>query len=412
MADQSVLIGMETSVHNPQPYRLQPHVRVGHVLVLGAPTPAKDALLWNMMVQDIEAGAGLAVIDTTGRFADPLLDAIPAFRAHHTYSFRPFDPIRVPGFNPFQGIEPPARPRAAQDIMELFKAIWDLDYDRTPLLLDLLRSSARVLFDVPDATLLSLYALLTNAQYRQRMVQQCEDPLTRRFWSEFEAWPLRDQRDKPQPVLTRLRAFLSDPQLRNVLGQVNGSLSLERIVAKRQILLADVSRIELGSETSRLFACLLVTRLKAVLEARRSGWPFYIYLPEADQVHVAIAGALLSGRYAAAGVVASAQGIAGYRPGERTALLTPETLIAFRLGLDDARLVHSRFPIARSETSLPILEGNRLAVSDWRYELKAVARENTRHRRQRAAIQCRSRRVLGVSRQTIEGKIRRFLENI
>lgn len=402
---------METSVHNPQPYWLRPERRLGHFLVLGAPTPGHHALLWNMIVQDIELGAGVAVIDTTGRFADPLMDAIPAFRAHHTWQFQPFDQVCVPGFNPFRGVAASARPRAAQDIMELFKAIWDLDYDRTPLLLDLLRSSARVLFDVPDATLISLYALLTNSQYRQRLVAQCDDPLTRRFWAEFETWPLRDQRDKPQPVLTRLRAFLSDPQLRNVLGQVKGALSLERVVAERQILLADLSRIELGAETSRLFACLLATRLQSVLEARRTGWPFYIYLPEADQVHVAIVGRLLRGRYSAAGVVASAQGVGGLSACDRASLLTPETLVAFRLGLEDASLLQARFPIARSETTLPILAPDRLAVSDWRFELQALARSERSHG-QRATIAKRSAKGLGISRAKIEKKIGKFLERV
>jgi len=182
-------------------------------------------------------------------------------------------------------------------------------------------------------------------------------------------------------------------------------------VAERQILLADLSRTELGAETSRLFACLLATRLQTVLETRRSGWPFYIYLPEADQVHVAIAGRLLRGRYAAAGLVASVQGVSGLKAYDRSSLLSPETLVAFRLGIEDASLLQARFPIARSETSLPILSPDRLAVSDWRFELQGLAAMQSRHR-QRMAITKRSQRALGVSRVQIENKIGRFFEAV
>jgi len=287
-----------------------------------------------MMVQDIANGAGVGVIDVTGHYANQLLDAIPAHREHETYFFQPFDQPHVIGYNPFRGVPGAQRPRVAQDIMELFKAIWGLDYDRTPLLLDLLRSSVRVLLDCPGSTMLSLYALLTNADFRARTVMHCTEPLTRKLWVEFEAWDRRDKRDKPQPVLTRLRAFLSDPQLRNVLGQVSGALDLERVVRQRQIFLADLSRATLGAETSRLFGCLLATRLQSILAARSGGWPFYIYIPEAHLMHVEVAARILQSPLERGGAVVSLDQVAGYGPDIRANLLTPQTLLAFRMAAD------------------------------------------------------------------------------
>ncbi|OAO03275.1 hypothetical protein A8B75_10905 [Sphingomonadales bacterium EhC05] len=372
-------------------------------------TPEQGDFLWNMMVQDVANGAGLAIIDTTGNYARPLLDAIPAWRSHHTYYMRPSDQDRVVGFNPFRGIAEPDRSRVSQDIMELFKSIWDLDYDRTPLLLDLLRSSARLLLDSRDGTLLGMYALLTSDEYRRRLVQQCTDPLARRFWTEFDSWPAKDRRDKPQPVLTRLRAFLSDPVLRNVLGQVQGALDVERLVQRRQILLADLDRRELGPETARLFACLLATRLRSVLESRNGGWPFYIYLPAADQIHVAIIGRLVRDRYEAGGVVAGVNQVGSLLPEERANLLSAETLVTFRVATDDLKHVTPRFPLPGAERALPTLGEKRLAVSNYHRELALNSPLDARFR-QRDAIVQRSGRALCVPRQQIEQKIERFLE--
>ena len=51
----------------------------------------------------------------------------PLIGGHQTYIFQPFDQSRVIGYNPFRGVPSAQRPRVAQDIMELFKAIWGLD---------------------------------------------------------------------------------------------------------------------------------------------------------------------------------------------------------------------------------------------------------------------------------------------
>ena len=160
MADQAILMAQETATHAPRPWHLMPHERAGHVLVLGADGDAKQALLWNMMVQDIEAGAGVAVIDVTGRYAERLLDAIPASRANHTLHLQLNDQTRVPGFNPFHGVPEADRSRAAQGFMDLFVAIWQLSDDSHPLMLRLMRASARALLDSQEGTLLGMYACL------------------------------------------------------------------------------------------------------------------------------------------------------------------------------------------------------------------------------------------------------------
>lgn len=144
MADQAILIAQETAAHDPQPWYLSPHERSRHVLVLGADTQYRQDLLWNMMVQDIRAGAGVAVIDTAGQHADRLLDAIPGERQNDTLYFHLGDAKRTVSFNPFYGVPVADRSRAAQGLMALFVAIWSLSDDSHPLMLRLMRASSRI----------------------------------------------------------------------------------------------------------------------------------------------------------------------------------------------------------------------------------------------------------------------------
>lgn len=409
MDEPSPIYACDTAAHAAAPHTLSGATRRAHVLLCGVSPHHKPALLWNLILQDVEAGAGVAVIDLTGDFADPLLDHIPAARAHQTYRFAPDDPGYAVGFNPFAGVPEPARARTAQEIMELFRAIWGLDYERTPLLLDILRATARALLDWPESTLLSMYQLLVREEFRARVVARCTDPITRSFWREFERWPAADRRDKPQSVLTRLRAFLSDAHLRNGLGQVRGALDIERAVREGQVLLADFSADRLGGETAMLFGSLLASRLRVALSIAPPTRPFYTYIPECQLLHPGLSARFFAGAPYPGGATLSVSDLGGEPPAVRGALLRAGTLLTFRLGPDDVRHVAARFSLAQAETTLLSLPPDRLASTLHPYELAAVTAYRPR-RRQRDAIVRRSRAALAMPTAVIERKVRRFLE--
>ncbi|MEL7513709.1 MAG: hypothetical protein AAGK03_03785 [Pseudomonadota bacterium] len=409
--DQAVFVGEEVDASVSRPFRIRPNERSGHMLVVGADGRGKQSLMWNLMVQDIQKGAGVCVIDVTGNYAHALLDAIPASRTNETLYFHPGNQRRVVAFNPFFGIKEAERSRAAQSFMALFVAIWKLTDDSHPLMLRLMRASSRALLDSQEGTLLGMYALLTNANYRQRVVSECHDPMARRFWVDFETWDEKDKRDKPQPVLTRLEAFLSDPHLRCVLGQAKSTLDLDRVVAQRQVLVADLPRYELGAETARLFGSLLLTRMQNILEARPGGWPFYIYVPDVHHVHVALAARAITSQFKNAGVVTSVDQLASYDRDHQNGLLNAKRLVAFRLAPDDARKVAARFPIPKSEKSLMTLAENRLALSDWKHELNAVDMIPAKFGGRKHVLR-RSENILGVPRKPVERKISAFLDGL
>jgi len=411
MEKQAVLVAVDTANHNPRSHHLGAYDRSGHTLVFGTSLTHKPALLWNMMVQDISAGVGLCILDVTGDFATDLLSAVPNQRVHSTSYFQPLNDTVAIGFNPFRGVPAKARPRVAQDIMELFEVIWDLSYERTPLLLRLLRASTRVLLDWPESSFLSLYPFLTNSDYRRRALHYCEDPVISAFWEDFERWPARDKRDKIQPVMTRLEAFLSDPQLRNVLGQIKAELDVERIVRNGDVFIAGLSARKLGAETSRLFASLLAMRFRSALMGREGGWPFYIYLPEAHRVHARIAGKLLADTFAPGGAVVSVDQIGGYETNLRSGLLAADKLLAFRLAPDDVRYVMPRFPIAQAEDNLSTLAADHLVMSDHGYELKAIDPLPAPYLSGPKIIE-RSQDAFGVPRRPLERKIAQFFKGL
>jgi hypothetical protein len=62
-----------------------------HIYIIGKTGTGKSTLLRNMMIQDIEAGRGIGLIDPHGDLAAELLDCIPADRVRDVLYFNPAD---------------------------------------------------------------------------------------------------------------------------------------------------------------------------------------------------------------------------------------------------------------------------------------------------------------------------------
>ncbi len=398
-----------TSRHATEPQVLRGYLRPGHVLLMGADSPYKQALHWNLIVQDIEAGAGVAVIDTTGSFGPELLNQVPAHRLQETWWFAPANSYRSFGLNPLAGVAPDARSRAAQELVELFSAIWDLSHERTPLLIDLMRFTVRVLLDRKHVSMLAMYRFLTDTEFRRRSVSRCQDPLTRMFWRNFDQLSKRDQRDKVQSVLTRLHAFLGDPILRHSLAQPNARFDIPRLVRDGQVLVADVSRRTLGHETAVLFSCLLIFRLQLAMQSARAKVPFFFHLIGSAHLPQRIVARLLSSAYGQHGVVVECDQIGGEPASVRSGLLHAGVIICSRVGADDVRYLAPRFTVANIETELQATEPDQFLTTLSSYPLKGLAPHNAGVDRGQEIV-VRSERMLSVSQQEISQKVRRFFE--
>ena len=82
------------------PFVLDDEARRLHVALLGATGTGKSTLLANLIVSDLYAGRGLALIDPHGDLAEYIADNIPPDRINDVIYFDPADPDYALGFNP------------------------------------------------------------------------------------------------------------------------------------------------------------------------------------------------------------------------------------------------------------------------------------------------------------------------
>lgn len=90
---------------------------------------------------------------------------------------------------------------------------------------------------------MSIPLMLTNKSYRMRIVNKLEDYTIKRFWEqEFEVLEPKQMIEAISPILNKVGQFLSNPLLRNVLGQPKNPFSLRWIMDNHKILIVNLSK--------------------------------------------------------------------------------------------------------------------------------------------------------------------------
>jgi hypothetical protein len=160
MTEHILQLGVRNGWGNELPFGLERADRRQHVYIIGKSGTGKTTLLRNMIVQDIKAGHGVAVIDPHGDLAEELLDYIPPWRTDHVAYFNPNDHDFPIGLNLLQRVPQQQRHRVASGIISVFKSIWrDSWGPRTEYIL---YATVAALLDVENATLLGVQRMLSN----------------------------------------------------------------------------------------------------------------------------------------------------------------------------------------------------------------------------------------------------------
>jgi Type IV secretion-system coupling protein DNA-binding domain len=284
---QSNYPGMHT------PLRLTARDRLQHLHVIGPTGTGKSTLLTQMVLQDIEAGHGVVVVDPKGDFFVDILGRIPDGRADDVIVLDPAATARPVGFNILQSAhDEQSRELVVDHVIhiwhELYKEFWG------PRTEDVLRGALLSLINTRGAdgsvfTLVEVPELLTSASFRKYVIEQPGVPAgLDSFWSWYQGIKASDRLKIIGPILNKLRAATLRSPIRLMLGQSVG-LDLSRVLHERKVLLVPLSKGTLGAETAGLLGTLLLAALwQAILSRIRlpAGMrhPVFIYLDEAQDV--------------------------------------------------------------------------------------------------------------------------------
>ena len=409
-----------------RPFGLSVAERRQHVLLLGKTGVGKSTLLRNMIVQDIQAGRGCLFIDPHGDESERLLDFVPPWRTADLIYLDPTDLTYPIGFNLLEREPAEDRSLVASNIVSIFKHFWaDAWGARSEYLL--LCSVAAVL-DYPvgqgGVSLLAVQRLLSDADYRRRVVAYSRNQAVRTFWEhEFPTWAPQFAAQALSPIENKLGALLSSPATRLMLGQAESGLRLSEAMDAQKIIIARLPKGLLGEDTANLIGSLLVNAVQQAAMRRakiaeEERVDFVCYLDEfANFTTDSFANILSELRKYHVGFVLSGQFLAQQRPSVRAALIgNLGALVAFQLGHEDAGEL------------APILDPYGIEALTWLGRGQVAVRISTegnvavpfigetfpeigyRYAGRRPAVLAQSRRRYGTPRARVEARLERWGE--
>lgn len=341
----------ETNFRNQRwRFGIKPDDRRRHMYVVGSTGMGKSEFLKTMAIQDIEAGRGVAFIDPHGDSADDLLDYIPKERIKDIVYFDPGDLEYPIAFNVMEGTSFDYRHLVASGLVGVFKKIWGVEA-WSGRMEYILNNTILALLEYPESTLLGINRLMSNKDYRKKVVSVLKDPIVKAFWiEEFAKYADKFATEATAAIQNKVGQFASNNVIRNIIGQSKSKLDIRKIMDEGKILIANVSRGKIGEDASSLLGTLLITKIQLAAMSRvdtpeNQRKDFYLYVDEFQHFATeSFANILSEARKYHLSLVMAHQYIKQMEEPVMDAVFgNVGTIITFRVGAEDAEFLEKWF---------------------------------------------------------------------
>lgn len=281
-----VIVGVNCGFKPEETVFIPDEFRAQHAYIVGKTRQGKSVLMANMIIQDIQKGNGVGVIDPHGALIrEWILPRIPKERKDDVILFDPADEEYPIGFNMFHAETRLERRLVKNDIVVAFRRLFQ-DSSWGDNIATIIRTTVDTLLADNSRiySLLDVVNMINDEGFRYEVVERILDPFgaLRNFW--LELYPSY-QASTIGALKRRLFDVLGDPLIGNILGQQETTFNLRDAMDNRKIFLASLSKGILGEHISNVFGGLLVSKIQltALARAARSTEdlvPFYFYVDE------------------------------------------------------------------------------------------------------------------------------------
>ncbi|MGO9559413.1 MAG: type IV secretory system conjugative DNA transfer family protein, partial [Acidimicrobiales bacterium] len=413
------VVGDSNFPGDPRPLALDVQARLRHVHVLGPTGTGKSTLLMQMVLQDLDAGHGVVLLDPKGDLVQSVLERMPPKRRGDVIVLDPADTSRPVGLNPLESIDVDHAEVVVENLVGLFKSLYKNSWG--PRLDDILRAALLTLATAKGTTLCEVPLILTNPGYRRRLVGGLDDPVgLESFWGWYEGLSEPMRAEVVGPVLNKVRAFIMRARVRNIVGQSHPKLNLRDVLDGRKVLLVSLASGLLGDEAAALLGALVIAELWNATQGRAgqhsdSRRPVMAYLDEWQNfLHLPtpMASVLAEARGLGLGLVLAHQHL-GQLPTEaqHAVLANARSKVVFQLPAGDARLIARELGGVLTDDDLQGLGAYEVAAQLFADgTTQPVATATTRPMGQPTSsadeVRAASREHYGVAREDVEKQLR------
>jgi hypothetical protein len=287
-----VILGRNHHLGTATDIGLTAEERERHVFIVGGTGNGKTTLLKYAIIQDIRAGKGVAVIDPHGDLAQELLEHIPKERINDVIYFNPRDISYPVGLNLLElpeGLSDDELLRAkdfvAETVVSIMRKTFSDDGTGGHRIEYVLRNAVLTALTVKDATIFTIYDLLTDKNFRKPIVDKLEQDWLKNFWrNEFSKAGDYQQVKMMSGVTSKIGRYHASASAERVLEQPKSTINFDEILDGK-ILICNLPKGSIGEDTSEIFGISVLAKLqlaayRRIEQKRTERKPFYAYVDE------------------------------------------------------------------------------------------------------------------------------------
>lgn len=297
-------IGQNTYMGHRQPVFLSEQDRLQHTYVMGQTGTGKTTLLKTMILQDIEAGRGVAVVDPHGDLFRELLEKIPAHRIQDVVVLDPMDADFPVSLNLLECEREEDRYFVVREFRGIIERLITDQYGTKatewigPAFFQHMQMNMMLAMSNRDnpGTLVEFYNIFQTKNYWKRWLPLRWSDARLRIWTE-QNLPNMDYQKRGSDnnstwgeyLSSKFEDFIFDPKLRLIFGQRRSSIRIREIMDQGKILLVNLAKGQLAEPNARFLGMVLLAKIQAAALAR-SHLPlskrrtFFLYVDEFQSV--------------------------------------------------------------------------------------------------------------------------------
>jgi hypothetical protein len=356
MPQQGTLLGLNKFRNIETHVFMTKEDRLRHMYTIGQTGTGKSTLLKNMIIQDIQQGEGVCMIDPHGVDILDVLAAVPKERYNDVIYFDPSYIDRPMGLNmlEYDTRYPEQKTFVVNEMLSIFNKLFDMKTAGGPMFEQYFRNAVMLTIEDPESgsTLLDVSKVLANKQFREMKLSRCKNPIVVQFWKEVaeKAGGEASLANIIPYITSKFDNFLSNDIMRPIISQQKSSFNFREVMDNKKILLVNLAKGRLGDINANLIGLILVGKILMAALSRADALhtnpaPFYLYIDEFQNVTTdSIASILSEARKYKLSLNVAHQFIAQLQESIRDAVFgNVGSMAVFRVGADDAEYLEKQF---------------------------------------------------------------------
>ncbi len=310
-----------------------------------------------MIVQDIQNGAGVCMIDPHGSDVLDVLASIPPEREKDVIYFDPSYMDRVLGLNmlEYDPRYPEQKTFVINELFSIFQKLYGGNPESMgPIFEQYFRNATALVLEHPESgsTLLDVSRVMVDAEFRALKLSYSKNPVVNQFWREIATKAGGDAAlENIVPYITsKFDVFTANDYMRPIIGQQVSSFNFREVMDEKKILLVNLAKGRLGEINANLIGMIIVGKILMAALSRADSIgkafpPFYLHIDEFQNITTnSISSILSEARKYKLGLTLAHQYIQQIDEKIREAVFgNVGSMAVFRVGTEDAAFLENQF---------------------------------------------------------------------